>query len=231
MMLITNSRLCRPLCASNCNPHISLRPSMTCSGDLIRIMNPARINLHRGCTHAYVSKNNSSKRTRAAKAVLQDSMKRARRRAETKSKRRRGAQKQLRIDGLLSLEVSPSKCVSETMCDSSHIFYAPRGLDILPPKSDDLQRKPRLQRDVTSLKVIDTTNGCTLSGDDGIPTFTLIPRHVVLGCTGNAKATELKLLKRLSEVTKQTTRGSDREGLTTKTKFHIPVRWKPASAW
>ena len=183
-------------------------------------MIPARINLHRGCTHAYVSKKNSSKRTRAAKAVLQDQMKCAQRRAETKFKRRRGTQKQRKIDDLTTLKVSKSMCVSETTCDSSHIFYAPKGVDVLPQKKDDLQRKSRLQRDVTSLEVIDTTDGCTLSGDDGIPIFTLIPRHVVLSCSGDTKAAELKLLKRLSKDTKQTTRGNDREGETTNTKSH-----------
>jgi hypothetical protein len=76
-------------------------------------------------------------------------------------------------------------------------------------------KKPNLQHDVVSLKVINTTEGCTLSGDNGIPIFTQIPRDVVLQCSGNKKKTELEALGHISRSAKQIIWGKDREGVTT----------------
>lgn len=162
-------------------------------------------------------------RTRVAKAVLQHELKSAQRRAGSRKQRQRGCRKQRKIKGLTTLKVcEPSMCVSEATCESSLIFYAPRGviLDLSPspPSKKHPKGKPSLQHDVTSLKVINTTEGCTLSGEDGIPIFTLIPRNVVLRCSGQRKMTDLNALKCMSEGTKQLIRGIDREGETTMTK-------------
>jgi hypothetical protein len=169
----------------------------------------------RGLVHAFKASTNSAKRTRIAKAIVDERISQVDKGQLSASAKKKKAKRDDRLAELNDVSVEPGFPTS--FLESNNVFFETmQDDDILDELVESLPGTSKRIHLYEHMRVIDDPEGSKLMETKQIPVFIHMPRKLVLTHTGSAHADVQCLRNLLRKHNKVATRGTKRNGVALK---------------